>query len=233
MNDRRVATRLRRAWHDYRGTVLFLLLMLTFRSAWADWMQVPTGSMNPTIIEGDRILVDKHAYGWRVPFTLTKLTQGEAPRRGEIVVFESPADGTTLVKRIAAGPGDSVELQGERLIVNGQAGEYVPGDAARLRSLLATTAARAPEVWTERGVLPTHDILLLPDASAMRSFGPFTVPPDSYFMLGDNRDNSADSRYFGFVPRELIFGRATRVVASLDPERYHLPRADRWWVPLH
>jgi signal peptidase I len=226
------STRLRRAWRDHRGTAAFLLLMLTFRSAWADWMQVPTGSMNPTIIEGDRILVDKHAFGLRVPFTLARLTHGDSPRRGEIVVFDSPADGTTLVKRVVAEPGDTVELRGERLIVNGEPSVYAPGDPARLDALLSTTAAIGPQVWRERGALPAHDILLLPRVDAMRSFGPLTVPAGSYFMMGDNRDNSADSRTFGFVPRGLIYGRATKVVASFNPEHLHLPRADRWWRPL-
>lgn len=232
MHSSAASSRLRRTWRDSRSSLAFLLLMLTFRSAYADWMEVPTGSMNPTIIEGDRILVDKHAYGWRVPFTLARLTDGDAPRRGEIVVFDSPKDGTRLVKRVVAGPGDTVELRDERLIVNGRPADYLPGDASRVASLLSTTRALGPEVFREGGALPAHDILLLPPVPARRSFAPMTVPADHYFMLGDNRDNSADSRYFGFVPRRLIHGRATTVVASFDPERWHLPRSDRWWVSL-
>ena len=82
------------------GALAFIILMLGFRSAWADWVYVPTGSMNPTIIEGDRLLVDKHVYGLRIPFTLIRLTRGEDPRRGDIVTFDSPADGKLLVKRV-------------------------------------------------------------------------------------------------------------------------------------
>src|SRR5687767_3846647 len=78
------------AWRDHRKTLLFLVLMLGFRSAWADWVTVPTGSMNPTILEGDRLLVDKHVFGLRVPFTLLHLTAGRNPQRGDIVVFDSP-----------------------------------------------------------------------------------------------------------------------------------------------
>ena len=93
-------TKAKRFWHEYRGTFFFLFAMLMFRSAWADWMTVPTGSMNPTIVEGDRILVDKHVFGLRLPWTLVRLTDGRDPQRGEIVVFDSPYDGTALVKRV-------------------------------------------------------------------------------------------------------------------------------------
>ena len=93
-------------WRNYRGSFAFLVLMLCFRSAWADWVRVPTGSMNPTILEGDRLLVDKHAFGLRVPFTLAHITAGEDPARGDIVVFDSPQTGTSLVKRVIGVPGD-------------------------------------------------------------------------------------------------------------------------------
>ncbi len=219
-------------WREYRGVAAFLLLMLGFRSAWADWMVVPTGSMNPTILEGDRILVDKHIFGLRIPFTLTRLTQGASPARGDIVVFDSPADGRSLVKRVAAIPGDTLELDGEILVVNGRPASYRPGDLQRVRELLTTTAAQEPAVLTEKGAGVDHDILILPARTSRRVFGPVTVPSGMYFMLGDNRDNSADSRYIGFVPRRNIVGRATRVVVSLDPERHFLPRKNRFFAPL-
>lgn len=226
------STAIARYWRDYRGTLLFLLLMFCFRSAWADWVRVPTGSMNPTILEGDRLLVDKHAFGLRVPFTRIQLTAGEDPARGDIVVFDSPADGTSLVKRVAAVPGDVVALDGEVLIINGQAARYEPGDDDRLRGLLATTAARGPVLRRELASGQEHDVMFLADHGARGSFGPVAVPDGMYFMLGDNRDNSADSRYFGFVPRRNIVGRATRVVISLNPENYYVPRGDRFLASL-
>ena len=128
-----------------------LLLMFGFRSAWADWVTVPTGSMNPTILEGDRILVDKHVYGLRLPFTLTPLTHGADPQRGDIIVFDSPHDGTSLVKRVIAVPGDTVALFGERLVVNGSPAHYSAGDAQQLQALLAATRAAAPIVIRESG----------------------------------------------------------------------------------
>ena len=222
----------RHAWTTYRGTALFLLLMFGFRSAWADWVTVPTGSMNPTIVEGDRVLVDKHVFGLRLPFSLARLTPGRDPQRGEIVVFDSPRDGISLVKRVIGVPGDVVQLDGEALIVNGVRAGYAPGDASKVAGLLARTQAEDPQIYREAGLVAEHDIQVLPHRAAMRDFGPVTVPEGQYFMMGDNRDNSGDSRYFGFVPRRNIVGRASRVVVSFNPERLYLPRQARWLVPL-
>lgn len=219
-------------WREYRGPVAFVILACFFRSAWADWVHVPTGSMNPTILEGDRVLVDKHTFGLRVPFTLIHLTQGEDPVRGDIVVFDSPKDGTSLVKRVVGVPGDTVALDGERLLINGQPASYTEGDTKALHGLLAETAAQNPMVLREHALGVNHDILLLPARAGLASFAPTTVPPGMYVMLGDNRDNSADSRVFGFVPRRNIVGRATRVVVSFNPEHYYIPRGDRFFTRL-
>jgi signal peptidase I len=216
-------------WREYRSTILFIVLMLGFRSAWADWVYVPSGSRNPTILEGDRLMVDKRAYGLRIPLTHWRLTAGQDPARGDIAIF----DGTTLVKRVIAVPGDSVALEGEQLIVNGVPARYSAGETSRLRELLASTQLHHPVVLQEAGVGRSHEILLLPDRSARGLLGPITVPAAMYFVLGDNRDNSADSRYIGFVPRANFIGRATTVAVSLDPERYYLPRKNRVWVQLH
>lgn len=222
----------RNAWREYRNFAIFALLLLTFRSAWADWVHVPTGSMNPTILEGDRLLVDKHVYGVRIPWTLVRLTDGRDPMRGEVVVFDSPADGTSLVKRVIAVPGDTVSLDEHGLVVNGQRAHYAPGDVSHLQTLLAATLAMDPQIFRESGFGPTHDILALPNRYARRIVTPIRVPDDMYFVLGDNRDNSADSRYFGFVPRRNIVGHATRVAFSLDPDHYYLPRGNRTLAPL-
>lgn len=227
-----IQSRAHRFWREYRGTFAFLLLMLMFRSAWADWMTVPTGSMNPTIIEGDRILVDKHVFGLRLPWTLTRITEGRDPQRGEIVVFDSPVDGISLVKRVVGVPGDIVESDERGLIINGVRAEYREGDATLIGDLLEVTQGREPVVLRESGALPDHDILRMPFPSPREYFGPLRVPEDTYFMLGDNRDNSTDSRYIGFVPRRNIVGLTRRVAISFNPENFYLPRSGRYFDPL-
>jgi signal peptidase I len=224
--------KLRRWWRAYRSTVLFLCLMLGFRSAWADWVTVPTGSMNPTILEGDRVLVDKHVFGLRIPFTRVHLTAGENPARGDIVVFDSPVDGTSLVKRVVGVPGDLVSVEGDRLTVNGHTAHYSARDIESVGGLLAATAAEHPLLLREGGLGKPHDVMILPGRLARRSFETLVVPDGMYFMMGDNRDNSADSRYFGFVPRSDIIGRATRVIVSFNPDRHYAPRSGRFFLPL-
>jgi len=217
---------------EYRSLVVFLVSMLLFRSAFADWTCVPTGSMNPTIVEGDRVLVDKMAYGLRVPFTTTLLTRGSDPQHGDIVIFASPKDGITLIKRVVGLPGDRIEMRNEQLLVNGVATTYSPAVHVADADLPRVTRAQEHDYLTEYLANRPHAIMVLPQRMAMRSFGPTQVPPGEYLMLGDSRDNSEDSRYIGFVPRASIVGRAFRVAYSLNADRRYLPRTDRLLTPL-
>jgi len=194
----------------------------TFRSAIADWNIVPSGSMNPTIIEGDRIFVNKLAYGLRVPFTTWYVGHWAEPNRGDVVVFRSPADGQRLVKRVAGLAGDTVELIDNQLFINGQPAIYRFPPSAPLFG---------PVVGTEQTAGGIHPLLLTPGARSRRNFGPVTVPAGHCFVLGDNRDNSADSRYIGFVPRDHITGRSSSVILSLDPNTY-APRWNRTFTAL-
>ncbi|MBS0555885.1 MAG: signal peptidase I [Proteobacteria bacterium] len=224
--------RLHRLLVEYRSLLIFFGFMLVFRSAVADWMYVPSGSMNPTLIEGDRIVVDKDAYGLRIPFTTMRLTQGADPQRGDIVIFSSPEDGITLVKRVIGLPGDTVAMQNERLTINGVAVEYAPAQPAADADLPRATQALDHAYLHEDLPGKSHPIMLLPNRGADRSFGPVSVPAGQYLMLGDNRDNSKDSRYIGFVPRDAIVGRAFAVAWSLNPDRWYLPREDRFFKAL-
>jgi signal peptidase I len=204
---------------------VIILLLCSFKSAIADWNIVPTGSMNPSIVEGDRILVNKLAYGLKVPFTTWHLAHWSAPARGDVITFRSPKDGTVLVKRVVALPGDRVAMRDEQLIVNGTAatnGPLATSAAADLSPLLRGKSVFASETLSGQ----THAVMSTPALPAMRNFGPLVVPQGEYFVLGDNRDNSADSRYIGSVPRDNILGRSSRIVLSIDPES-HLPRLHR------
>ena len=221
-----------RWWHqNIRPLLILALVMFSARSSLADWNVVPSGSMQPTILVGDRVLVNKLAYDLKVPFTTWHIAQWSNPRRGDIVVFFSPKDGTRLIKRVIGLPGDTVELRNDRLLINGQPMDYttlepqIPGQLSgpeRARGIFAT----------EQLPLHAHAVMAINGIPAMRSFGPVHVPDGHYFMMGDNRDNSFDSRYFGTVDRGQIVGRATSVVLSLDKSNYWLPRWSRTGLSL-
>src|SRR5437660_2726332 len=116
--------RLMQLWQEYRSLVLFVVLMIIFLSALADWNTVPTGSMKPTILEGDRIFVNKLAYDFKVPLTHISVYKFADPKRGDIVVFDSKPADTRLVKRVIGLPGDTVEMRDNRLIINGVEARY-------------------------------------------------------------------------------------------------------------
>jgi len=211
--------------------VVMALIIFSIRSSLADWNDVPTGSMKPTILEGDRIFVNKLAYDLKVPFTTRHLAQWSSPRRGQIVVFYSPHDGRRLVKRVVGLPGDTIELRRNRLILNGEPVDYRPLAEELLRDV--SPADRAVQVFAGEQ-LPgrPHAVAAIPQVSAKRDFGPIVVPAERYFKMGDNRDNSFDSRYFGTVERKSILGQATSVVLSFDNRRHWLPRWRRFFSAL-
>lgn len=212
-----------------KGFLTFMLCMFMFRSAIADWNVVPTGSMQPTIRIGDRIVVDKAAYDLRVPFTHVSLWHRADPQRGDIVVLDSAAAGERLVKRVIGIPGDQIALVDNRLYVNGRPADYRALSVAGIRD-----DREDPARYAEEAIGPMHHAVRWSIAAQGHGndFGPVIVPAGRYLLLGDNRDNSADSRYFGYFPRGEIVGRATRVAVSLDPGNHDLPRSDRWGVAL-
>lgn len=216
---------LRRFWHGYGWPVAVALLVATsFKSAIADWNIVPTGSMNPTIVEGDRIFVNKLAYDLKIPYTTRHLAAWKNPERGDIVVFFSPADGQRLVKRIIGLPGDTVAMRNNRLIING---EHVAYD-----TLPSNKKTFERPRWEEDLDGRAHDIIIAPNPISLHSFAPLKIPEAHYFAMGDNRDNSKDSRYFGCIERSRIIGRATAVVMSLQQDNYYRPRWERFFSKL-
>lgn len=206
---------------EHRSLLCFILLMSVFRSSFADWNTVPTGSMKPTILEGDRILVNKMAYDIRIPFTHTSLYKVSDPVRGDIIIFDSEVSDLKLVKRVIGIPGDVVELQENVLHINGEPLSY--------KSLSST---RTTQDLSENLLGTRHYVRVKKSGSAMSSFGPVVVPDSYYLALGDNRDNSSDSRVIGFVPRTEITGRTRSVVMSFNYDNYYLPRSDRFFHAL-
>lgn len=228
--SRPAPSKLRKLWREWARPFLVILLVLcTFRSAVADWNDVPTGSMKPTIVEGDRIFVNKLAYDLKVPFTTWRLIEWSRPQRGDVVVFFSPEDGTRLVKRVVGLPRDVVELRRNQLSINGEAADYEPLDPDIVAQIEADERAGlrfAAEIIDET----PHPVMIRRTGAADQ--GPYVVPDDHFFLMGDNRDDSRDSRAIGFVPRKLIVGQATRVVISLDRDHHYAPRWDRFFRRL-
>lgn len=208
-----------------RGFIAFLVCFGFFRLAIADWNPIPTGSMRPNILEGDVVLVNRVAYDFKLPFSDVALFNIENPERGDVITFTSPTDGVRLIKRLVALPGDVVEMRNEVLTINGAVAEYSGPDAVteRLDNGITTSALHI----RERVAGNERTVQFLPEVGAKRNFGPLVVPNDSYFFLGDNRDNSADSRYIGFVPRHLLIGKAHRIVVSAAIKDDWLPRLER------
>ena len=186
-----------------------LLVVLVLRSFLFEPFRIPSGSMIPTLLVGDFILVNKFSYGLRLPVTNTEILETGRPERGDVAVFRFPRDPSKdYIKRVAGLPGDVVTYRDKRLTINGEPVElsgaepYVYQD----ESDRTINAVLSQEMLGEA----THDLLVLPDARG-GSEGEWTVPDGHYFMVGDNRDKSNDSRYWNFVPEANLVGRATRI----------------------
>jgi signal peptidase I len=180
-----------------------VLLALVIRSLVVQAFTIPSGSMMDTLLVGDYILVNKFLYGPEIPLTELHLPALRDPRRGDIIVFKYPQDEKRdFIKRIVATGGERVQIRGHQVLVNGKA--------------LNEPYTKFADSGVRGG-----------DAYCGYAYGcePTIVPPDSYFVMGDNRDNSQDSRYWGFVKRDKIKGKAFLIYWSWDGDRHWL----RWW----
>lgn len=214
--------RLKSFFKENKSLLLFISLMLVFRSAVADWNDVPTGSMKPTIVEGDRILINKMAYDIRLPFSQLSMVKLDDPQPNDIVIFESKAADKRLVKRVIGIPGDTVALLNNTLIINGKPAKYKTFSQQNGITISQETIGNSTHfvsTKTEPGQI---------SYSRLANFAPVNIPEGFYLMMGDNRDNSADSRVIGLVPRSEIIGRSNKVALSLDYENYLLPRPERF-----
>lgn len=209
-------------WKENKSFILFILLMFVFRSVVADWNTVPTGSMKPTILEGDRILVNKMAYDLRVPFSHVSMLKLADPERGDIIVFDSKNSDKRLVKRVIGIPGDTISMFNNVVSINDQILPY------------SFDSANAQFSDNTENLLGMKHSVRFQHASDKRfaSFPPVNIPANYYLALGDNRDQSADSRIIGLVPRSEIVGRSRNVVLSLNYDNYYLPRQNRFFKAL-
>ena len=213
----------KKKWIIENVTSLGLALLLVFmvRSSIVEAFKIPSGSMIPTLLVGDHIFVNKFAYGFKIPFTEwlasepVYLAKRAPPQHGDIVVFKYPKDESLYyIKRIIGMPGDTVELRNKELIINGtqiQREPAKPETVKEVESLIADSSYMRPstEIFQENLDHARH-VIMLDNANyfAAPNFGPIKVPVDEYFVMGDNRDASNDSRYWGFVPMKNIRGKA-------------------------
>jgi len=195
-----------------------LLIVLVFRSFLFEPFKIPSGSMIPTLLVGDFIVVNKFSYGVRLPVLNKKIIDIGEPKRGDVVVFRYPKDtSVNFIKRAVGLPGDSITYRDKQLFINGEKVEETEAgrfDSSKIKC--TTPAVDALLYWEELGDA-NHNILLH-DRSGSRN-GQWVVPEGHYFMMGDNRDRSNDSREWGFVPEENILGRAVGIWLNFDFEK--------------
>lgn len=187
-----------KVWDWIKSIILALILALFIRTFLVQAYKIPSGSMIPTLLIGDHILVNKFVYGVRNPFTRELWIKGRLPKRREIIVFVYPPNRKIdFIKRVIGLPGDVIEIRNKRVFVNGK-------------------PLNEPYVqYTDPKILP-------PELSPRDNFGPVKVPPGHLFVMGDNRDESYDSRFWGFVPLKEVKGKAFIIYFSWDSKNFHL-----------
>jgi signal peptidase I len=192
-----------------------LLIVLLFRSFLFEPFKIPSGSMIPTLLVGDFIVVNKFAYGLRLPVVHTKFVPLGEPERGDVVVFRYPVDPkVNFIKRLIGLPGDTITYRDKQLYVNGEEVSAEPQGRYTSSDVKCTTPRSDAFRFKEALGDINHDILIH-EGSGSRD-GQWTVPEGHYFMMGDNRDRSNDSREWGFVPEENLMGRAVGIWLNFD-----------------
>jgi signal peptidase I len=197
-----------------------LLLVLVFRGFIFEPFRVPSNSMMPTLLTGDFILVNKFDYGFRLPITNTKLVEFSKPNRGDVIVFRYPNyeknpgySGVDFIKRIVAGPGDVISYKNDQLSINGKSvnikkiGPYTAVDSGKPMNNYQLVQELLDSM--------PHEILLNPNGQS-KEIPEITIPDGHYFVMGDNRSHSSDSRFWGFVPEDYIIGRAIGIWMHWD-----------------
>lgn len=205
-----------------------ILIVLLLRSFVVEPFRIPSNSMMPTLLTGDFILVNKFAYGLRLPVLNTKIVPIGEPAHGDVVVFKYPQDGKTdYIKRVIGLPGDEIWYQNKTVFINGQPQGQIPiGTYTGVASGAGMTGAREALEdldGVEHLILTRPGVPNLPPGCRVLAYGPIKVPEGNYFVMGDNRDNSNDSRCWGFVPEENLVGKAFTIWMHWDGARDSFP----------
>ena len=224
-----VKTQSRAKWifENVISLLFALLLVFAIRSSVIEAFKIPSGSMIPTLLIGDHIFVNKFAYGIKVPFSdlinhdPTYLIKRDPPKHGDIIVFMYPKDESFYyIKRVVGLPGDKVELKNKALYINDQMIPREPLPEARAKAIFSDLddpkySPGSLELYEEKVENHPHPVMLDKNNFLGESFGPITVPAESLFVMGDNRDFSNDSRFWGFVPYRNVKGKAMIIWLSL------------------
>jgi signal peptidase I len=212
---------------EVKSISLILLVVLTFRSVIAEPFRIPSGSMIPTLMIGDFILVNKLSYGVKVPFTDINLFGLDSdpiylfgksdPKRGDVIVFKFPRDRSiNYIKRVVAVPGDTIEVKDKILYVNDKPQEMVETEGKKyLEEMDDKFKAYNFSFLKAKTGMAEHILQYDKDSFYSTDFAKITIGPNEFFVMGDNRDYSSDSRFWGTVPRENIKGKALFVWFSL------------------
>jgi len=194
------------------GILSFVIGLLVFRTFAYDWSHIPSGSMEPTLYSGDRVLVDKMSLGPTIPFTDIVLYQQGNPDRGDVVLFfPSHADGVQYIKRVVGIPGDTISISGKNVLVNGKINARQP----------YATSLKSAKITHERiqtGNV-SHVVQYSAGGKSPNTAADIIVPEGQYFVMGDHRTHSLDSRYWGFVQRDQIVGKTSSLLLSFSDKR--------------
>ena len=218
---------------EYKILALIIVIIFAGRSSFLDWNHVSTGSMRPAIIEGDRVVIDKRAYDFALPFTSWKVINIGSPSRGEIIIFKKHDNPQLLIKRIVGLPGETIEIANNKVRVDDVQADYKALHKKGFNHLDLYTRTKNEfrlEVFEDSA----HAIMLQKETyDDAGSSIKINIPDGYYFVLGDNRSSSIDSRDIGLIPREQVFGRASKVAFSLNYDNLYLPRKDRFFKDLN
>lgn len=198
---------------DYaRSFFPVLLIVFILRAFLYEPFRIPSGSLEPTLLMGDFILVNKYDYGVRLPVLHKKIMDRRLPERGDVVVFRWPPNTSyDFIKRVIGLPGDKISYINKELFVNGQ---KVPQTYIKKSMAQDEGGGEWPAIEKKENLLGIEHLIFIDPAKNSRNFSDITVPPNMYFVMGDNRDDSADSRFWGFVPEKNLVGRAVLIWMS-------------------